>query len=189
MEKHFFTCKDCGGHDLLVKEYYKVARSITELQNCSCGKSENGLAYERNYILYTPGVDFYHLNRDHRLEVANEFEEELDGSEVDEVEVNVYCKNCYNPFGECHQDSDLLNLEVGDVEFFVVCGHCGREIEFGWTFPRRDALIWPVECTDFGWDCIPEPRYRDEWASKSWLKQPIKSLRSLANAANLSILP
>lgn len=58
-------------------------------------------------------------------------------------------------------------------EFFVNCTNsdCDREIEFGWSHPDRGGRIWPAECTDFTpWKCWPEPRYRESWKAKNWLR-------------------
>ncbi len=173
MNEGFFTCKRCGGNELLVKEYYKVAKWLMETQDCSCVRSKNGLAYESNYVLYIPGVDFYRLNHDHHFnEPAEEYHEHVGEPYIRDFSVNIYCRYCYEPLGEFEvHELDPLDIEVGDVEFYVVCASCGREIEFGWTYSGRDALIWPVECSDFGHrNCIPEQRYRDKWIKRGWLK-------------------
>lgn len=176
MNKEFFTCKYCGCNELLVKEYYKVAKSLIATQDCKCGGSENGLAYQSNYTLYIPGVDFYRLNHDYRFdETAEEYQEEVEDPHIEDFNVNIYCRYCYNPKGcfEVHE-VDPLDIEVGDIEFYVVCASCGREIEFGWTYSGREAFIWPVECADFDpCNCIPEPRYKDKWLKRGWLS-PIK---------------
>lgn len=172
MYEEFFTCKQCGGNELIVKEYYKVAKSLSETQNCKCGRSKNGLAYQSNYTLYIPGVDLYRLH-DHRFEeTAEEYQEEVidEKPQIGDFTVSIYCRYCYDPLGEFEvREIDPLDIEVGDVEFYVVCASCGREIEFGWTYSGRDAFIWPVECPDFDpWSCIPEPKYRDKWLQRGW---------------------
>ncbi len=61
--------------------------------------------------------------------------------------------------------------ETIDHEFFVNCEGCDREVEFGWSHPDRAGRIWPAECTDFNpWLCWPEPRYKDSWQTKNWLR-------------------
>ncbi|MFP3908517.1 MAG: hypothetical protein ACLFVI_03065 [Archaeoglobaceae archaeon] len=172
MDEEFFTCKYCGYRELIVKEYYKVAKSLIETQKCKCGRSENGLAYQSNYTLYIPGVDFYRLGYDHRFdESAGEFYEDVEEPHMGDLRVNIYCRNCYDPHGDFEiQENDPLDIEVGDVEFYVVCANCGREIEFGWTYLGRDVFIWPVECNDFDpWNCTPDPKYRDKWLRRGWL--------------------
>lgn len=174
-EKKFFTCRECGGNQLLVKEYYRVANLVTEVQRCDCGESGNGISYQKEYVVFEPGVDYYYLGNNHRFdEEANELNEEyleVDGHEVDNMDVRIYCKSCYYRGGKKEIQYDPLDIEVGDVEFFVVCAGCGREIEFGWTYSGRDALIWPVECTDFDpRKCSPEPRYRPKWIERGWIK-------------------
>ncbi|MFO7968159.1 MAG: hypothetical protein R6U44_11225 [Archaeoglobaceae archaeon] len=172
MREEFFTCKQCGGNELVVKEYYKVAKLLTEIQSCKCGRSKNGLAYQSEYTLYIPGVDFYRLGHDHRFnEAIEEYQEDTGKPQTRDLRVNIYCRYCYDPAGEFEvREVDPLDIEVGDVEFYVVCANCGREIEFGWTYSGRDAFIWPIECTDFDpLKCIPESRYRDNWARRGWL--------------------
>lgn len=172
MNEEFFTCKQCGCKELIVKEYYKVAKSLIETQHCDCGRSKNGLAYQSNYTLYIPGVDFYKLGHDHRFyETAEEYYEDVGEPHIEDFSVKVYCRYCYDPNGDFEvRERDPLDIEVGDIEFYVACANCGREIEFGWTYSGRDALIWPAECTDFDpRNCIPEPRYRDKWVRRGWL--------------------
>lgn len=56
-------------------------------------------------------------------------------------------------------------------QFYVNCVGCKREIEFGWSHPDRGGRIWPAECDDFNpWKSWPEPRYRDSWHKKNWLR-------------------
>lgn len=172
MNEEFFTCKVCGGNELIVKEYYEVAKSLVETQDCKCGKSKNGLAYKSSYILYIPGVDFYRLNRDHRFdETAEGYHEELKEPHIGDLSVSIYCRHCYDPLGDFEvREIDPLDIEVGEIEFYVVCANCGREIEFGWTYTGRDAFIWPAEFADFDpRKCTPEPRYRDRWLKRGWL--------------------
>lgn len=62
-------------------------------------------------------------------------------------------------------------LDLDSVEFFVNCADCDREIEFGWSHPDRMGRIWPAECSDFNpWKSWPEPRYRENWKNKNWLR-------------------
>ncbi len=174
MSGEFFTCKQCGGKELIVKEYYKVAKSLKETQKCKCGKSKNDLAYQSNYILYIPGVDLYKLSYDHRFEeTVEEYQEGVEDEkpQIGDFRVSIYCRYCYDPLGEFEvREIDPLDIEVGDVEFYVICARCGKEIEFGWTYSGRDSFIWPVECSDFDpQKCAPEPRYRDRWLKRGWL--------------------
>ena len=55
--------------------------------------------------------------------------------------------------------------------FYVRCGGCRREIEFGWSHPERAGRIWPAECSDFNpWKGVPEPRFTESWHKKGWLR-------------------
>ena len=53
-------------------------------------------------------------------------------------------------------DSEPEEYEINESEteresdeFFINCGNCDREIEFGWSEPDRRGLILPVEFSDF----------------------------------------
>lgn len=176
-EEHLFTCKECGCHDLVVKEYGTIIESLTATQECTCEKGQDGLAYERHYDLFTPYLESYYLDEDHHFnEKASdhgyEFEEELEEPWEEDIEENIYCEDCYDPTGECDIEEDnFQELEVIEREFYVACADCEREIEFGWSHPNRGGRIWPAECTDFNpWKCWPELRYREKWKKKGWLR-------------------
>jgi hypothetical protein len=56
-------------------------------------------------------------------------------------------------------------------EFFVNCGNCDREIEFGWSQPYRHGLIFPVEYSDFDpLESWPDPKYVDVWQQRGWFR-------------------
>ncbi len=169
-EEHLFTCKDCGGHDLIVILHGTIVREVTETQDCDCGNDESGLAYQRNYHLHIPYVKSFLLDENHRFE--EKLEEEYETPEKGEdVESIIYCGDCYDPNYEGDIDEDdQSNDEIEDLECFVECDNCKREIEFGWSHSDRGGRIWPAECTDFNpWICWPEPRYREIWRKKNWL--------------------
>lgn len=93
---------------------------------------------------------------EHRVENWDEPEEIDSGKEdTDEIDEN-----------EGNEEEDEESNE-----FYVRCLGCNREIEFGWSHPDRGGRFWPSECTDFNpWICWPEPRYREKWAKKNWLR-------------------
>jgi len=180
MEKsNFFTCKKCGNNELVVVECGTIVRVFTETQECTCGKGENGFSYKRVYECHEPYARAYLLDEDHR------YEEEIDDwwglSNLEEepfeetLEEEVYCERCYDntKTGDIDQ-GDPEDYEIQDIECYVMCSECGREIEFGWSHPGRRGRIWPSECSDFNpWKCWPEPRYRESWKKKGWLR-PMK---------------
>ena len=56
-------------------------------------------------------------------------------------------------------------------EFYINCGNCDREIEFGWSEPDRRGLIFPVEFSDFNsHESWPDPKYVDVWQERGWLR-------------------
>jgi len=87
----------------------------------------------------------------------------------DESEIN--CQLCYESASESDWRVEDGETKDGGGEFFVNCGGCNREIEFGWSHPDRGGRIWPVESSDFNpWKSWPEPRYKESWRAKGWLR-------------------
>ena len=180
MDKEFFTCKVCGGHELVVVEEGTRVYLHTITQDCVCGKNEEGVAYKRNDVYFKPYVRFCLLDDEHR------FKEEVDPElyvpgfvpEPEEAFVIVLkekvCCDCFDPNREFKFDpGDPNDFKVKDQEFYVICAGCDREIEFGWSHPNRGGRIWPVERSGFNpWKCWPEPRYRKIWAQRGWLRSP-----------------
>lgn len=167
-----FTCKECGCNELVVKEYYTIVQLLTETQECSCGEGEGGLAYDRSYELRTSMVDYFQLEEDHHFTHRIEQKNLDDPQMSDDQEENIYCENCFDPIEECDVfEKDPENESEVDEQFFVVCGDCKREVEFGWSHPDRGGRIWPVESADFNpYKSWPEPRYRENWRKKKWLR-------------------
>ena len=75
-------------------------------------------------------------------------------------------------------DSEPEEYEINETEtnresdeFFINCGNCDREIEFGWSEPDRRGLILPVEFSDFNpSESWPDPKYVDAWQQRGWLR-------------------
>ncbi len=63
-------------------------------------------------------------------------------------------------------------IPIESDEFFVNCGNCDREIEFGWSQPDRRGLVFPVEFSDFDPLNNPGriPKYVDIWQRRGWLR-------------------
>jgi hypothetical protein len=135
--------KDCGSHDLYVEYYYTV------------WQGHYWTTYVKKGSLNLESTD------EHRAEAWDE-PEEIDSGEED---------NNGNEENEENGENEEAEVDEDSEEFYVKCNGCNREIEFGWSHPDRGGRIWPSECTDFNpWRCWPEPRYREQWANKGWLK-------------------
>ncbi len=126
-----------------------------------CGSHE--LYVEHFYIQrqgrsWTEYVERGTLGDDHRVSEWDSAEE-VESGEEDAASA------------EDEGEPDRVEVDPDSHEFFVRCEGCDREIEFGWSHPNRGGRFWPSECTDFNpWRCWPEPRYRDVWAKKGWLR-------------------
>jgi hypothetical protein len=144
-----FTCSSCGGHELIVTHVWNILAGT---------ESES-------WQEWGPLKDNHHWQF--------EFKEKVEESEDDEVQAG--------DFGEFEEDdssSEPDDYETQETEtsresdeFYVNCGNCDREIEFGWSQPDRRGLILPVEFSDFipseSW---PDPKYLDTWGQKGWLR-------------------
>ena len=138
-----FTCKECGSHDLYVECYYKTWKG----------------AYWKIYVK-RGSLNIEDIS-EHRVEDWEE-DEEMDSGYEKSFEID-----------DENEDDEAEEIEIVEdtQEFYVRCEGCNREIEFGWSHPGWGGRIWPAECTDFNpWKCWPEPRYREKWAKKGWLR-------------------
>jgi hypothetical protein len=92
-------------------------------------------------------------NHHWQYELKGKIEEDDSASEPEEYEI-------YET--ETDRESD---------EFFVNCGNCDREIEFGWSQPYRNGLIFPVEYSDFDpLESWPDSKYVDVWQQRGWFR-------------------
>ena len=144
-----FTCNSYGGHELIVTHIWNI------------------LAGEKSESWQEWGP----LKDDHHWQF--EFKEKIGKNEDDEVQAGDY-----GEFEEDDSSSEPEEYETFETEtsresdeFFVNCGNCDREIEFGWSQPDRRGLILPVEFSDFipseSW---PDPKYLDTWQKNGWLR-------------------
>ena len=144
-----FTCKTCGGQDLIVTRIWTILAGPDS----------------ENWQEWGP------LKDNHSWQF--EFKEKIEENAGDEVE-----RGDYGEFAEDDSTSKPEEYEKFEQEsdsesdeFYVNCAGCDREIEFGWSEPDRGGRIFPVECSDFipgkYW---PEPRYLDSWRQKHWLR-------------------
>ena len=144
-----FTCTSCGGHEL----------TVTHAWNIQAGNDSE------SWREWGPLKDNHHWQY--------EFKEKIEGNADDEVE--------RGDFGEYEEDDSASEPEEYEIyeaetsregdEFFVNCGNCDREIEFGWSQPDRRGLILPVEFSDFSpLESWPDPKYVDAWQKRGWLR-------------------
>lgn len=169
--EYIFTCKDCRSHDLLVVHEYVIVEHYNKTLPCVCGNTIDEIAALRSYYVATACRESGWLDDDHRSTYEESEETEDLGEKEDDYQV--FCKECLeNAEGEDWAiEHDESEVDEDSNEFYVYCGGCNREIEFGWSHPNRGGRIWPAECTDFNpWKCWPEPRYTDKWAERDWLR-------------------
>lgn len=169
-EKLSFRCKECGSRELYVEHLYCITEAILTTLECTCTNEEEFAAQRMTYLT-TGYCDVMDLLEDHRLGPTDETEEIETTEEEGDSEVR-----CHNCLATCEEDDWTSERESSDVdedsvEFSVFCAGCDREIEFGWSHPERGGRIWPTESRDFNpWKCWPEPRYRENWLQKGWIR-------------------
>jgi hypothetical protein len=143
-----FTCKECGGHNLIVTHVWEILAGANSERWQEWGplKDDHHWQYE-----FREKIEDDIENEVQRGDFGD-FEEDDSATEPEEYEI-------YEP--ENNRDSD---------EFFVNCESCDREIEFGWSKPERHGLILPAEFSDFvPTDTWPDPRYTELWQQRGWL--------------------
>jgi hypothetical protein len=135
-----FTCKECGGHTLVVTHVWDLLAG----------------ANSERWQEWGPLNDHHHWKY--------EFREKVEDDQEDEVQ-----RGDFGDFQEDDSSSEPADFEVYGTEtdrendeFYVNCESCDREVEFGWSKPDRGGLIWPLEFSDFvsskNW---PDPKYPD----------------------------
>lgn len=145
-----FTCRKCGSHELIVIHIWNIQAG---------NESEN-------WREWGP------LKNDHHWQY--EFKEKIEKNADDEVQ-----RGDFSDFEEDDSDSEPEDYEVHETqtsrdssEFFVNCGNCDREIEFGWSKPDQRGLIFPVEFSDFpSSEVWPDLKYTNSWAQQSLLQK------------------
>jgi len=148
-ENSKFCCKVCGYRQLIVSRVWNIEAGINS----------------ESWREWGP------LNDDHHWQF--EFKEKIEKNEDDEVQ-----RGNIGEFTEDDSDSKPEDYELSDFEtdresdkFFVNCGNCDREVEFGWTEPDRRGVIMPVEFSDFDpLESWADPKYLDAWRERGWLK-------------------
>lgn len=143
-----FTCKECGGHNLIVTHVWTILAGVNSERWQEWGPLGNN----------------HHWHYEYREKIENDIENEIQGDGVGDFDEDDTESGEY----EVYQTG---NGQEND-EFFVNCETCDREVEFGWSKPDRRGLIFPVEFRDFvALDSWPDPKYMNDWQQKDWLKQ------------------
>ena len=167
----FFTCKECGSCELNVVSRYILVVYFTGTLECTCEALEGitrDAAY-RSFHVSTIYDRWGPLDEDHHWEYDGEDEIGKLGEEEDAR--SVFCQVCVEAAKQKDWQIEEYDRKETDEEFYVCCGGCNREIEFGWSHPDRGGRIWPAECSDFNpWESWPEPRYKESWRKKGWLR-------------------
>lgn len=145
-----FTCKECGGHNLVVTHVWSILAGANSER-----WQEWGLLKANHHWHY-------------------EFREKIDDDEENEVQ-----RGDFGGFAEDDSASEPEEYEKFESEndreedeYFVNCENCDREVEFGWTKPDRRGLILPIEFSDFvTFESWPDPKYLDIWQKREWFQK------------------
>ena len=144
-----FTCKSCGSHNLIVTHVWSILAGINSERWQEWGPLKDNHHWQYEF------KEKIEENEDNEVQRGDlgDYQEDDSATEAEDYEV-------FEP--ETNRESD---------EFFVNCGNCDREIEFGWSQPDRRGLIFPVEFPDFNpIEIWPDPKYVDAWQQRGWLK-------------------
>ena len=144
-----YTCKECGGHNLVVTHTWTI---------------QAGANSER-WQEWGPLQADHHWRYEFRELIEDDIENEVQRGDFGDFEEDDFAS----------EPEEYEIYETGDRrredEYSVNCETCDREVEFGWSVPDRQGLIWPVEETDFSpaasW---PDPKYMDLWQERQWVR-------------------
>ena len=142
-----FTCKECGGHSLIVTHIWNILAGVNS----------------ERWQEWGPLKDNHHWHYEFKEKVEDKPDEEVQAGD-------------FSDFAEDDSESEPEEFEVFEAEtdreedeFFLNCESCDREVEFGWEQPDRRGLIFPVEFSDFipsaSW---PDPKYLANWQQRGW---------------------
>ena len=162
-----FTCPECGDHELYVDQTIEQVEACVDYVVCDCGQGDDDASAIRKYDEVTRLHIVQDMFDDHRVEC---YHHELLKKELLIHELVILCPECYlyNSHWGMHTAPEETSRKD---DIYVRCTGCNAEIEFGWSEPDRGGLIWPAHSSDFNWKkCWPEPRYRDSWRKKGWLR-------------------
>ena len=173
-----FKCKDCGSIEIYVEHEYSITEELVDSLECTCDEKHD-FAAQRTRHITRRYLDTMLLDDDHRTGDVEESTEIDREEEEDSFEIE--CHNCFENAREQDWTTEVESSDIDEdidedsVEFYVRCDGCNREIEFGWSHPERGGRIWPAECSDFNpWKSWPEPRYRDKWLERGWIRPNLR---------------
>jgi Zn finger protein HypA/HybF involved in hydrogenase expression len=133
-DEHLFTCKDCGSHDLQIKESYTTTHHYTKELACKCGDAPDGVAATRSGYATVEYFKYGALNGEHRVEWGGVEELGMEARDMNE-EREVACLNCLKSARDnAFEITDVKTETEKDKDshkFFVRCGGCSQEIERG----------------------------------------------------------
>ena len=167
-----FMCRRCGATELDVVHEYDNVTNVVLHAMCRCGRSKNGVAAECRRTGITRYREWGPLDDGHRWQYQGE-EEIARVDEADTLTAHALSEACLDTASDSAWAvvDETTAVAEDSNDFFVYCGGCDREIEFGWSHPDQVGRIFPVECSDFNpWKSWPEPRYREAWAQRNWLR-------------------
>ncbi len=170
MAQELYRCERCSGHVFIVVHGCRMVTNNLKMLRCRCGRGPDGVAAHKTRIVVEEFAEWGRLDEEHGWAwEAKNLEEVEDRGE----DYQVLCERCAS---RAEEDSDWEVLdeftEDLDHEFYVFCGECEKEIEFGWSAPDRQGGIWPVEASDFDPACcLPEPRYYGLWVDRGWIQE------------------
>jgi hypothetical protein len=145
-----FTCKKCGGHNLVVTHVWSLLAGVESERWQEWGPLKDNHHWQFEF------KEKIEEKADHEVQRGDfgDYEEDDSASEPEEYEI-----------------FEAETSPEGD-EYFLNCESCDREIEFGWSKPDRHGLIMPVEFSDFipseSW---PDLKYMDVWQQRGWLRR------------------
>jgi hypothetical protein len=144
-----FTCKSCSAHNLVVTHVWSMLAGTKSERWQEWGPLKDNHHWQYEFKEKIEEI----ADKEAQLGDFGEFEEDDSASEPEDYEI-------YET--QSDRESD---------EFYVNCGSCDREVEFGWSQPDRRGLIFPVESSDFiPTESWPDPKYVDVWHQRGWLR-------------------
>ena len=144
-----FTCTSCGGHEL----------TVTHVWDLQAGNASE------SWQEWGPLKDNHHWHYEFKEKIGENAEDEVQRGDLGEFDED---DSASEP-----EDYEIYEAETSreSDEFFLNCGNCDREIEFGWSQPYRHGLIFPVEFFDFdALESWPDPKYVDVWQQRGWFR-------------------
>ena len=162
-------CKECGATELYLTIEYIINYSYVDTLSCSCEDSSEEIAAQRWWTESIQYQDRGFVYNDHEIEIDDKNNELETETEDQEFEVN--CDNCFEDANTNDWETDTKSYFEEDSETtYVFCAGCDREIEFGWSNPKRRKKIYPIESDDFNPNkCLVEERFKDKWLKRGWL--------------------